>query len=126
MSQFDAVSFLGQILWFIIFFIGSYYIMMRYILPEIYISLKVREWRMRTLEKEKENMEIIFGLWNNMIKNIYSEILRKGEFYLKGIVIRRNFFIDFCKNTCLMGIDESGAEHVEKMKEIIIRSKILK
>lgn len=43
MPQFDIITFLNQILWLFVFFFGTYFIMLKYFLPEVARLLKIRE-----------------------------------------------------------------------------------
>lgn len=87
MPQLDKVTFLSQFFWLCFFFLGFYYIILKFYLPEISRILLLRKKKMgdsqegmislqQENQKVRENSEILlskaFGISKNLFNNFFS------------------------------------------------------
>lgn len=125
MSQFDKISFGAQLVWFSLCFFLAYYFLIKYILPLILVSLKVREWRLDLIKKETKHMEVLTNIWSLIIINNYYRIfLKKNIDLVKELIKQKNIYLDSTKFYLMYLMQEGVQEYQLNIADILSREKI--
>jgi hypothetical protein len=131
MAQFDVVSYSSQVFWFTLFFFAGYYVVVRFVLPAIYSSLRVREWRLSVLEQEIRHNENVLMFWTFLVMGrFYAGSSLISFEYVRSIIERKNLFNDFAKFSMfepylrsVQGTD--SALYMDKTADVVCRQRML-
>jgi len=78
MAQLDKYIFLTQILWFVLFFIGFYFLMLKFLFPFLFFMIRVRVLRLQELkthtlpEDRKQQNEIVLTSLSNSLNSLFN------------------------------------------------------
>lgn len=78
MAQLDKYIFLTQILWFVLFFIGFYFLMLKFLFPFLFFMIRVRVLRLQELkthtlpEDRKQQNEIVLTSLSNSLTSLFN------------------------------------------------------
>jgi hypothetical protein len=107
--------------------------MVSFVLPKIYASLRVKEWRFSVLEKEVKNAENISLIWSYIVlKGFYSDLFGLITTFLSEVSLRRAHFVEVSKFFMLSDLVESSSQpdlsavlYKQKLSELSARQKVL-
>jgi hypothetical protein len=129
MSQFDKLSFSSQLMWFVIFFIGAYLIFLKLVLPQIYVSIRVRERRMNKMRLENKKSELMLIIWAiSYNKEIYEELVKESTNFIEKMLERKRLYSKVIKTTIYytdMCEEENMVATIDKVSDIILKQNIM-
>jgi len=129
MSQFDKISFASQIFWFCSFFFVAYFLLLRFVLPRIYTTLKVREWRLTRLEHEVKHAENILLVWSTIVNSsVYRGSIVSLNEFLSVLSSRRLMYVELSKHLMFSELSNkvnSSNFFVSKASDVLTRQRLV-
>jgi len=127
MGQFDRISYVVQIMSFIGVFLTSYFIMLRYILPKIYLHMKVREWRLNVEKEVNKKNSLRVKIWSEVaIEKIYKDLNLIGNKVMQQLKNRKEKYYNLVKLHLFKADVASYDKYISKLNDILVRENILK
>jgi hypothetical protein len=132
MSQFDKITFASQLFWFTVFFFSSYFVIIWFVLPQIYSSLRVREWRLSVLDKEVKHLENELFLWSYLVNSkLYKSAVERLLLFFSESGSRRDLYVELARYKMSAGSFKgskvlSSSLYLNRMSEILVRQRLTK
>ncbi len=121
MPQLDAITFSTQIFWLLILFVSFYFFVLKNILPNILLNLKVRQTTLNKLENNNTSLTTEVTLINNQVNKVNLNLSNSLNNYLENL---NKLFLDHVNY--LTSVINNNKELNKNFTEIFIRQKLLK
>ncbi len=121
MPQLDAITFSTQIFWLLILFVSFYFFVLKNILPNILLNLKVRQTTLNKLENNNTSLTTEVTLINNQVNKVNLNLSNSLNSYLENL---NKLFLNHINY--LTSVINNNKELNKNFTEIFIRQKLLK